>query len=90
MEDKEFRYPIIFADKEKTTLLLNNYFATNDYLEYALKHNVDVLYTQTESCSAVEVIYKFIKNGFTANFEEVTRCIDGIQLNPSIQVKFER
>lgn len=83
-------YPIKFNDKDKTELLLDNNFAYKEYLDYALKHNVDVIYTQTESTDSVRIIYEFIKNGFCVTLDEVPCIYEGIQLDPKIQARFER
>lgn len=87
---EEYKYPIKFEDKHKTVLLLDRPFAEDDYLKYALSHNVDVLYTNTQSCDSVRVIYKFLSNGFGATFEEVQRTIGGIKLDPEVVVRLER
>lgn len=80
-------YPIKFTDENKDTLLLDNLFAVDKYLEYADRHNMDVLFTITSSSSSVEYIYKFICRGYKPMFREVRQIApDGLVLNPKINV----
>lgn len=83
--------PIKFTDNNKTTLLLDNIFAVNEYLEYAVQHNMDVLFTETTFTSAIEEIYKFVKVGYEVVFKEVEQIsITGTKLNPKIHVLLKR
>ena len=83
--------PIKFTDNNKTTLLLDNIFAVNDYLEYAVQHNIDVLFTETTFTSAIEEIYKFVKVGYEVVFKEVEQIsITGTKLNPKIHILLKR
>ena len=79
--------PIKFTDEYKDTLLLDSLFAVDEYLEYALKHNMNVMFTETCSSSSVEYLYKFIREGYKAQFEEVRQVApDGLILSPKIRV----
>ena len=81
------KYPIKFTDNSANTLLLDNIFAVDEYLEYALKHNVDVMFTETTFTSAVESIYKFCVHGYKPMFKEVKQVApDGLVLSPKIHV----
>jgi hypothetical protein len=81
------KHPIKFTDENKDTLLLDNLFAVDEYLEYADKHNMDVLLTETTSTSSVEFIYKFLVRGYNSMFKEVTQVApDGLVLSPKIHV----
>jgi hypothetical protein len=81
------KHPIKFTDNNKDTLLLDNIFAVDEYLEYALKHNMDVMFTETTFTSAVESIYKFVECGYKPMFKEVKQVApDGIVLSPKIHV----
>ena len=83
--------PIKFTDKNKTTLLLDNIFAVNEYLEYAVQHDMDVLFTETTFTSAIEELYKFVKVGYEVVFKEVEQIsITGTKLNPKIHVLLKR
>lgn len=83
--------PIKFTDNTKTTLLLDNIFAVNEYLEYAVQHNMNVLFTETTFTSAIEEIYKFVKVGYEVVFKEVEQIsITGTRLNPKIHVLLKR
>ena len=85
------KYPIKFANMEKDTLLLDNLFATDDYLEYAMKHNMKVKFTAITSTSSVECIYKFVKNGFKLSFEEKRQFApDELEVDPQIIVELQR
>ena len=85
------KYPIKFTDNSANTLLLDNIFAVDEYLEYAKKHNTDVLFTETTFTSAIESIYKFYKEGYKVSFEEVKQVApDGSILNPKIHVLLRR
>ena len=81
------KHQIKFTDHTKETLLLDNIFAVDEYLEYATKHRMDVLFTETTSTSSVDDIYKFIKNGYTPLFREAKQVApDGTVLSPKIHV----
>lgn len=81
------KYPIKFTDDNKDTLLLDNIFAVDEYLEYADKHIMDVLFTETTSTSSIEEIYKFIEYGYTPMFKKVKQVApDGIVLSPKIHI----
>ena len=83
--------PIKFTDNNKTTLLLDNIFAVNEYLEYAVQHNMDVLFTETTFISAIEEIYKFVKVGYEVVFKEAEQISStGTKLNPKIHVLLKR
>ena len=85
------KYPIKFTDNKADTLLLDSLFAVDEYLEYADKHNMDVLFTETTSSSSVEYIYKFLCRGFKPMFKEVKQIApDGLVLNPKIHVLLRR
>jgi hypothetical protein len=79
--------PIKFTDEYKDTLLLDSLFAVEEYLTYATKHNMNVLFTETYSSSSVEYIYKFVECGYKPQFEAVKQVApDGLVLTPKIQV----
>lgn len=81
------KHPIKFTDENKDTLLLDNLFAVDEYLEYADKHNMDVLLTETTSTSSVEYIYKFLVRGYRPMFKEFKQVApDGLVLSPKIHV----
>ena len=85
------KYPIKFTDTNADTLLLDNLFAIDEYLEYALKHNMDVLFTETTSTASIEDIYKFVKHGYKPMFEEVKQVApDGLVLSPKIYILLRR
>ena len=79
--------PIKFTDEYKDTLLLDSLFAVDEYLKYATKHNMNVLFTETCSSSSVEYIYKFVEQGYKPQFEAVKQVApDGLVLAPKSQV----
>lgn len=81
------KYPIKFTDNNADTLLLDNLFAVDEYLEYADKHNMNVLLTETTSTSSVEYIYKFLCRDYNSMFKEVKQVApDGTVLSPKIHV----
>ena len=81
------KYPIKFTDNNADTLLLDNLFAVNEYAEYATKHNMDVLFTETTSTCSIECVYEFIVHGYKPMFQEVKQVApDGTVLNPKIHV----
>lgn len=85
------KYPIKFTDTNADTLLLDNLFAVDEYLEHALKHNMDVLFTETTSTASIEDIYKFVKHGYKPTFEEAKQVApDGLVLSPKIHVLLRR
>ena len=85
------RYPVKFVDDNRKVLLLDTVFAAKEYLEYAIAHNMSVKLEDTTSTSAVEVIYNFVKEGFTVSFsEEEVFSPDGLKLRPRIIVYLKR
>ena len=85
------KYPIKFTDNSADTLLLDNIFAVDEYLEYATKHNMGIVFTETTFTSAIESIYKFYKEGYRVSFAEVKQIApDGLILNPKIHVILRR
>ena len=85
------KYPVKFTDNSADTLLLDNIFAVDEYFEYAKKHNMNVVFTETTFTSAIESIYKFCKEGYNISFEEVKQVApDGLILNPKIHVVLRR
>ena len=85
------KYPIKFTDTSADTLLLDNIFAVDEYLEYAKKHNMDVVFTETTFTSAIESIYKFYEEGYNVSFIEAKQIApDGLVLNPKIHVVLRR
>ena len=80
-------HPIKFTDNNADTLLLDTLFAVDEYLEYADKHNMNVLFTETTSTSSVEYIYKFLCHGYTPIFKEFKQIApDGLVLSPKIHI----
>ncbi|MBO5711411.1 MAG: hypothetical protein J6R47_01100 [Acholeplasmatales bacterium] len=85
------KYTIKFTDNSADTLLLDNIFAVDEYLEYAKKHNMDVIFTETTFTSAIESIYKFYIEGYNISFVEVEQIApDGLVLKPKIHVVLRR
>lgn len=81
------KHPIKFTDNNKDTLLLDNLFAVDEYLEYADKHNMNVLFTETTSTSSMECVYKFVRRGYKPMFKEAKQIApDGSVLNPKVHV----
>ena len=60
-------------------------------VEYAKKHNMKVLMSNTTITSSVEVIMLFQKNGFRIKlYEEDVYAPDGIKLSPKVLCLFEK
>ena len=83
--------PVKFTDNNKDTLLLDNIFAVDEYLEYAVQHNMKVLFTETTFTSAIEAIYKFVKAGYEVSFTECEHIAPGgIRLAPKIHILLKK
>lgn len=78
-----------FNKEDRELLVLNNIFAVDDCVEYASRHNLNVLFTETTSSSSVEAMMAFKKNGYNIEiFEKENYSPDGLKLNPLIYVLF--
>lgn len=85
------KYFPLFADENPDTLLLDKTMQWKDCVEYAMKHNMNVLYTDTTSTSSVEVIMGFQKSGFVYELYEVPQIAPGgIELNPKVYCRFTK
>ena len=85
------KYMPKFDKEDRDLLILDNLFAVDDCVEYASRHNLNVLFTETTSTSSVEAMMAFKKNGYEIEmYEKENRAPDGIKLNPIIHVLFTR
>ena len=79
-----------FESEDSNTLILEHSFY-KPCLEYAVEHNLNVLYTETSSTGAVEIIYEFIEQGYTYELFKVPQYApDGLKLNDKIYCRFTR
>ena len=80
-----------FDKENRDLLILDNIFATDDCAEYASRHNLNVLFTETTSTSSVETMMAFKKKGYEIEmYEKENRAPDGIKLKPRIYALFTR
>jgi len=80
-----------FDKEDKGLIILYNLFDAEACVEYAKKHNMKVLMSNTTSTSSVEVIMLFQKNGFSIKlYEEDVYAPDGIKLSPKVLCLFEK
>lgn len=85
------KYFPLFTDGDTDMLLLDKTMQWIDCMDYAMKHNMNVLYTDTTSTSSVEVIMGFQKNGFVYELYEVPQFAPGgIELNPKVYCRFTK
>lgn len=85
------KYVPKFDKEDRDLLILDNLFVVDDCVEYASRHNLNVLFTETTSASSVEAMMAFRKKGYEIElFEKENRAPDGIKLNPRIYVLFTR
>lgn len=85
------RYVPKFHENNRDLLILDNLFAAEDCVDYASKHNMSVLLTETTSTSSVEVMAKFKNKGYNIELmEKKVHAPDGIELNPKIYVLFTK
>ena len=79
-----------FENGNNETLLLDTPFYI-ECLKYADEHKLNVLYTETESTSAVEAILEFKKRGYSYELYEVpTFAPGGLRLGNKIYCRFTR
>ena len=80
-----------FATPASSTIVLDDIFEAELCVAYAKEHHMAVLFTETKSCSSVEVLMMFQKAGFQINLQEVERFApDGVELDPAIHCLFTR
>lgn len=80
-----------FNKNDRELLILDNMFVADDCAEYASRHNLNVLFTETTSASSVEVMMKFQKKGYSIEmYEKDVYAPDGLKLNPKIYVLFTK
>ncbi|GLB26548.1 hypothetical protein LXJ15735_27890 [Lacrimispora xylanolytica] len=79
-----------FENGNNDTLLLDTPFYI-ECLKYADAHNLNVLFTETASCVAIEAIWEFKKRGYSYELYEVpTFAPGGLELAPRIYCRFTR
>lgn len=79
------------SEENRDTLLLDSTMMWDGCLDYANKHNMNVLYIDTTSVSSVAVILAFIKAGYQhILFEVPVFASDGTELESKIYCRFTR
>lgn len=79
-----------FDKDDQELLILDTIFNVEGCLEYAIKHNMNVLFTDTTSTSSVKVMMEFQKRGFIHKlYEKPSYAPDGIELESKIMCLFE-
>ena len=74
---------------DRDLLILDNLFAVNDCVEYASRHRMNVLFTETTSTSSVAAMMAFKKKGYDMDmYEKKSYAPDGIELEPKVYVLF--
>jgi hypothetical protein len=80
-----------FEKKDSGQIILDNLFDAKDCLEYADRHNMNVMFTETSSSSTIEILMLFQKRGFRHTlFEKSQKAPDGTLLSPKILCLFEK
>ena len=80
-----------FDKDNKELLILDTIFSAKNCLLYADTHNMNVLFTDTTSTSAVEVMMDFQKSGYNHKlYEKLSYAPGGIELDPHIVCLFEK
>lgn len=80
-----------FDSEDRDMLILDNIFESEDCLEYADRHNLNVMFTETRSDASFECALAFKKRGYDMELcEREAYAPDGLKLNPSIYVLFTR
>lgn len=80
-----------FDKEDKELLILDDLFTSDECLDYADKHNMDVLFTETTSTSSVRIIMDFQKRGFKHElYEEKVFAPGGLELDPKVVCRFTR
>lgn len=78
-------YRPIMDQDDPELIILNNVFDAELCLEYAKKHYMDVLFTETRSDCSAEIIMSFQKKGFLPELREIpVYAPGGLELSPKI------
>lgn len=78
-----------FNISDNTTVLLTDLFHYKDCLDYAKRHNLHVLFTETTSTNSVEIISYFSDHGFSHEFiKEKVYSPEGLYLHDKILCRF--
>lgn len=85
------KYVPKFYEDDRDLLILDNLFAVEDCVDYASRHNLNVLLTVTTSASSVEAMMQFKKQGYNIELiEKEMRAPDGTKISPDIYALFTR
>lgn len=85
------KYMPKFYENDRDLLILDNIFTVEDCADYASKHNLNVLFTETTSAASVETMMQFKKQGYKIELLEKEMCApDGIKLSPKIYILFTK
>lgn len=85
------KYVPKFYKEDRDLLVLDNLFAVEDCVDYANRHNLNVLLTVTTSASSVEAMMQFKKQGYNIELiEKEMRAPDGTKISPDIYALFTR
>lgn len=80
-----------FDKENKELLILDTVFRAEECMEYAIRHNMNVLFTNTTSTSSVKVMMNFQKNGFNYKlYEKPAYAPDGTELEPEVFCLFQK
>lgn len=77
-----------FHDEKKEVILLDDIFETMPCIDYAIRHNMSVVFINTTSTSSVEVMMAFQKEGFAHELYEEKIMQGTLELEPCILCKF--
>lgn len=87
--EKQKAYKPRFSPDDTNTIILGNVFDWQNCLDYASNHHFNVIFTDTSSCSAAEIMLMFQKRGYKIRFFEAEqKAPDGLLLKANIYAEF--
>lgn len=88
---KEPLYRPRLTENSDTCILCDSVWDWEKALDYADKHNLDVLYTETGSSDLIKTLMAFSKRGFSIELKErPVYAPGGLLLSPKIEVLFSK
>lgn len=78
-----------FYNNEEDVLILDTVFNSDECIDYAKTHNMNVRYEDTTSTNSIRVVMNFINNGFKPEFIEEEQIYQGLNLGNKVVVNFK-
>lgn len=85
------KYQPRFSKESIDMLVLNNLFEADECLDYADRHNMNVILTETTSGSSIEIMMAFKRRGYAIDLiEKEVTAPDGTKCSPKVYAVFTR